>query len=169
MKRLILTLLAVAAVAGPLPVASSAVAKDKPGHQAQRRDYGNRGGDGGGPSRARGGEGWRGDNRGRGAERGGGERRGGERWSDERRGDRGEWRAPPRSAYGPPPGYGDAPPRAYGLRRGGYMPPQVQGGVVENYGRYRLRPPPRGYDWVRVGDDFLLVAPDGQIFDMIRP
>jgi Ni/Co efflux regulator RcnB len=174
MKRLILTLLAVAAVAGPLAVVSAAVAKDK-GDQAQRRDNGNRGGDRGGPSRGRGGEGWREDNRGRGGEGRGGERQGrerqgGERWGDERRGrDRGEERAPPRSAYGPPPGYGYAPPRAYGLRRGGYMPPQVQGGVVQDYGRFRLRPPPRGYDWVRVGDDFLLVAPDGQIFDMIRP
>jgi Ni/Co efflux regulator RcnB len=175
MKRLILSLLAVAAVAGPLPLGSAAVAKDKPDHQAQRGDYGNRGGDRGGPSRGRGGEGWRENNRGRGAERGGGERGASERGGGERRdyerrgGDRGEWRAPPRSDYGPPPGYGYAPPRAYGLRRGGYMPPQVQGGVVEDYGRFRLRPPPRGYDWVRVGDDFLLVAPDGQIFDMIRP
>jgi Ni/Co efflux regulator RcnB len=81
-------------------------------------------------------------------------------------------RAAPRSEYGPPPGYGgnERPSSRPGsVRRGGYLPPQAPGYVVEDYGRYRLRPPPRGYDWVRVGDDFVLVAPDGQIFDMIRP
>lgn len=30
--------------------------------------------------------------------------------------------------------------------------------VVRNYGYYRLRPPPRGYRWVRADNDFLLVA-----------
>lgn len=30
--------------------------------------------------------------------------------------------------------------------------------VVGNYGYYRLRPPPRGYHWVRADNDFLLVA-----------
>ena len=30
--------------------------------------------------------------------------------------------------------------------------------VVSNYGDYRLRPPPRGYRWVRADNDFLLVA-----------
>lgn len=30
--------------------------------------------------------------------------------------------------------------------------------VVSNYGHYRLRPPPRGYHWVRADNDFLLVA-----------
>ena len=30
--------------------------------------------------------------------------------------------------------------------------------VVRNYGYYRLRPPPRGYHWVRADNDFLLVA-----------
>ena len=30
--------------------------------------------------------------------------------------------------------------------------------VVDNYGYYRLRPPPRGYHWVRADNDFLLVA-----------
>ena len=34
--------------------------------------------------------------------------------------------------------------------------------------RYRLRPPPHGYNWVRVGDGFALVSPEGQIFDMVR-
>lgn len=30
--------------------------------------------------------------------------------------------------------------------------------VVRDYGYYRLRPPPRGYHWVRADNDFLLVA-----------
>jgi Ni/Co efflux regulator RcnB len=30
--------------------------------------------------------------------------------------------------------------------------------VVRNYGYYRLRPPPRGYHWIRADNDFLLVA-----------
>lgn len=30
--------------------------------------------------------------------------------------------------------------------------------VVSNYGYYRLRPPPRGYHWVRADNDYLLVA-----------
>jgi Ni/Co efflux regulator RcnB len=78
---------------------------------------------------------------------------------------------------GPPPGYYPAaprgyypPPPAYGgyLRRGGHLPPGVRGEVVPDLGRYRLRPPPPGYDWVRVGNAFLLMNREtGQIFDMI--
>ncbi|MEP7185093.1 MAG: RcnB family protein, partial [Rhodanobacter sp.] len=30
--------------------------------------------------------------------------------------------------------------------------------VVSNYGYYRLRPPPRGYHWVRADNNYLLVA-----------
>jgi len=39
--------------------------------------------------------------------------------------------------------------------------------VVRNYGYYRLRPPPRGYHWVRADNDYLLVAiATGVILDM---
>jgi Ni/Co efflux regulator RcnB len=39
--------------------------------------------------------------------------------------------------------------------------------VVYDYGSYRLRPPPRGYHWVRENNDFLLVAvATGIIFDI---
>ncbi|HWU77322.1 MAG TPA: RcnB family protein [Rhodanobacter sp.] len=39
--------------------------------------------------------------------------------------------------------------------------------VVRNYGYYRLRPPPRGYRWIRADNDFLLVAiTTGVILDM---
>jgi Ni/Co efflux regulator RcnB len=63
--------------------------------------------------------------------------------------------------YGPPPGV-RAP------RPGGYLPPQARGGVLYDYGRYRLRPPPRGYSWVRIGPGFALVDEDGRIFDVIE-
>ena len=77
------------------------------------------------------------------------------------------------SPYGPPPGYAAAPPesyspRGYGVRRGGYLPPDLRGGMIQDYGRYRLRPPPRGYTWVQVGGGFALVEMgSGQIFDIV--
>lgn len=74
-------------------------------------------------------------------------------------------------AYGPerygPERYG--PPAAYGRwRRGQVLPPAFRGDVVGDYGRYHLRRPPRGYYWVRQGDDFVLVAiTTGLIFEVI--
>lgn len=141
MKRLLLTLIAAATVAGPLP-GSTAFARD-----------GDR--DGGWENRQ-----WR-------AADGPGRGRGPERRDDQLQDRRFEEREDGRNYYGPPPG-AYAPPRAYGLRRGGYLPPQARGSEVEDYGRYRLRPPPRGFRWVRVGGAYALVGPDGQIFDMIR-
>lgn len=44
-----------------------------------------------------------------------------------------------------------------GWRRGQYMPPAYRGYVVPDLGRYRLRAPPPGYDWVEVGPDVYLV------------
>ena len=46
------------------------------------------------------------------------------------------------------------------FRRGGYIPrdfrsPQY---VVTNYRGYRLSPPPRGHQWVQVGNDYVLIA-----------
>ena len=106
----------------------------------------------------------------RGGEHGG--ERGGERGGDhggERGGDRGgppwargggRWERAP-EAYGPMPG-------DYAPRRGGYLPPQARGGVVQDYGRYRLRPPPRGYAWVRSGRAMMLMDMNtGQVFDVI--
>jgi Ni/Co efflux regulator RcnB len=113
----------------------------------------------------------------RGGERGGGERGGGAPpWSRgvERGG--GRWERPPAEAYGPPPGYyaprNQPPPGYYAPRgqprRGGYLPPEARGGVVQDYGRYRLRPPPRGYAWVRSGHAMMLMDMDtGQVFDVI--
>jgi Ni/Co efflux regulator RcnB len=63
---------------------------------------------------------------------------------------------------GPPP---PLPPRA--VRPGGYLPPQYRGAPVEDYPRYRLRPPPEGYAWRRMGDAFVLMDRNGQVFDII--
>jgi len=61
----------------------------------------------------------------------------------------------------PPP-----PPRYYGHWERGH---RYYGShtVIRDYGYYRLRPPPRGYHWVRDNNDFLLVAiATGIILDM---
>lgn len=61
------------------------------------------------------------------------------------------------------------PPDTRAARRGGYLPDSFRGGVVEDYQRYRLRAPPRGYAWVRVNGGFALVSmDDGRIFDMVQ-
>ncbi len=71
-----------------------------------------------------------------------------------------------------PPAYAPeryGPPAAYGRwRRGQILPPAYRGDVIGDYGRYHLRRPPRGYYWVRQGDDFVLVAiTTGLIFEVI--
>lgn len=90
------------------------------------------------------------------------ERAGRDRFEDRRRRE-------DRRLFSPPPEYGDVPrggPRM--LRPGGYLPPGYRGGMVQDFQRYRLRPPPHGYAWVRAGNAFLLVSlVDGQIFDVI--
>jgi Ni/Co efflux regulator RcnB len=134
-----------AAVLAVLPLGSSAVAGDhgwgRGGHD--RGEHGGRGwshGERGGPP------GWA---------------RGGHEGRQPMPGP-GYYRSAPRGYYGPPPAYGGY------LRRGGHLPPGVRGEVVPDLGRYRLRPPPPGYDWVRVGNAFLLMNREtGQIFDMI--
>lgn len=68
---------------------------------------------------------------------------------------------------GPPPG----PSRYHGMydqgrhegwyKRGGRVPPAYRGSryVVNDWRRYRLRPPPRGYQYIRSDNgDFLLAA-----------
>ena len=59
-------------------------------------------------------------------------------------------------------------PEIRGLRQGGYLPPAYENGRIDDYGRYRLRPPPRGYAWVRVGRGYALVSLEtGQVFEMV--
>ncbi len=45
-------------------------------------------------------------------------------------------------------------------RRGGYVPQEYRGRnyVVNDWRTYRLQQPPRGYQWVGVGGDFVLAA-----------
>lgn len=159
MKRLVLTLAATLAVAGPLASSGMASAKDHHGEGGwqQQRGGEERGGEG------RGGGRWR-DGPDRGDFRGpyprGGEPRGDPR-AFPRGGDpRGEPRAYPRDprAYAPAP----RDPRAYAPRD-----PEEQ--VIQDHARYRLRPPPRGFAWVRMGNGgFALIQEStGQVFDTI--
>lgn len=178
MKRLLLTIAAVAAVAGPMAVAGEASAQDR-GHGG-RGGYDHGGGRGG--DRHDGGRGGydRGDRGGR--DRGGydgrhdnGRHNGwdrGDRWDNGRHNgyyynNRWSYGAPPSYYYGRPgyrPGY-------TAWRRGGYLPSYYRGNgyVIQDYGYYRLRPPPRGYYWYRAGNDYVLAAiATGLIFDIIN-
>jgi Ni/Co efflux regulator RcnB len=133
------------------------------GGEAMAKERGGRGDDhgkrGGGD---RGGREWRGDGeqRPRADRRGGYDgplREGGPSWREDGRGDR---RAR-RSYDAPPPQYAPSP------RRGGYMSPEA-GGRLPDYGRYRLRPPPRGFVWVRTGNGFAMVSTEtGRVFDVV--
>lgn len=168
MRRLILSLAAMAAVAGPIAASATAAQAqswDRREHHADRR-----------------GDHW--------------DRRGDRR--DDRRDHRYDRRdhrydnrhyQPPRAqswdhrryngyyyqnrwSYGPPPvAYYSHPqyrPGYVAWRRGAVLPPHYRGYVVHDYHRYRLRPPPRGYAWHQVGNDYLLAAvATGIIFEII--
>jgi Ni/Co efflux regulator RcnB len=75
------------------------------------------------------------------------DRHGGFRHYDGRRYDRGRY-VRPSGYYYRSWRYGDHLPRAYYGRR--Y--------IVNDYYAYRLRPPPRGYYWVRVDNDVVLAS-----------
>lgn len=158
MKRLLLSLAAAACVSGPI-MAAAAEASAQPRDRYERRE----------------------------------DRR---EWRQDRREDRREWRRDRREDrrearwdrrrhngyyyrnrwyYGPPPtNYYNSPyyrPGYTAWRRGGYLPPSYRSRtyVVYDYGRYRLRPPPRGYYWYRAGDDYILAAiATGLIYEIIR-
>jgi Ni/Co efflux regulator RcnB len=129
MKRLILAGLAAASLLGPLAVASAADAQS----YYRYRDYDRR---------------W---------DRHDDWRR--ERWDDRRHNgyyyrDRWYWGPPPVVYYGNP-----------GLhlgwrhwQRGAYLPPYYRSYVIYDYPRYGLRHPPRGYQWYRSGNDYVLAA-----------
>ncbi|WP_372785351.1 RcnB family protein [Phenylobacterium sp.] len=168
MRRLISVLAAAALVVTPLATAGSAMAKDHHDQGARSEQHG-RGDDGRAPGGNRGAPApWRG-----GEDRGGGrEYHGGYPASPYPNGGRGdradpryEQRADPRydpRVYAPPPSaYAPAP------RRGGYLAPQAGGDVVQDYNRFRLRPPPRGYEWRRVPGGTALVSRSGQVFDVV--
>lgn len=53
--------------------------------------------------------------------------------------------------------------------RGQFLPPEVRGAMIEDFERYHLRRPPRGYYWYRAGDDYVLAATGtGVIFEVIQ-
>ena len=168
MRRLIALLAAVSLVAGPLATAGGAVAKERREARAgQRVEQVQRGGEQ------------------RGEQRGGDS---GGRWAGAR-GQPQVYRADPRNEgrYAPaePRGeargdyrgdYGGEPridpryePRVSGAapRRGGYLGPGA-GAVIQNPASQRLRPAPRGYEWVRTARGNALVSQStGQVFDVV--
>lgn len=159
MKRLILALASVAAVAGPLAAATSVEAQ---GRYDRRDDRWERRDDRWDRREDR----WdrredRWDRR---------EDRRDNRWDRGRHNGyyyRNQW------YYGPPPqAYYSDPyyrPGYAAWRRGAYLPPSYRGYIVNDYSHYRLRPPPRGYAWYRVDNDYLLAAvATGLIFDIIN-
>jgi Ni/Co efflux regulator RcnB len=192
MKRLLLTIAAMAAVAGPMAMAGGASAQDRGhgrGDSHGGRDHGRDGGgrwDGGRGNDGRGNDGRRqgGRHDGRGDRDYGRQDYGrhdngrhngwdrGDRWDGRRYNgyyynNRWSYGAPPAHYYGNPgyrPGYN-------AWRRGGYLPSYYRGNgyVIQDYGYYRLRPPPRGYYWYRAGNDYVLAAiATGLIFDIIN-
>ena len=67
-----------------------------------------------------------------------------------------EHRRPP--VYVPDRGRGVGP--RHDWYRGGYVPAPYRGYsyVVGDYRTHRLAPPPRGYQWIQYGGDYLLIA-----------
>ena len=69
---------------------------------------------------------------------------------------------------GRPERFDAPPPQPRGWDRGEYLPPLYRGGVLRDPGRFRLRTPPPGYDWVGVGRDIYLVQRGtGRVLDAI--
>ncbi|YBV95591.1 RcnB family protein [Phyllobacteriaceae bacterium JZ32] len=48
--------------------------------------------------------------------------------------------------------------RRHHWTRGRELPRSYRRHVVRDYGRYHLRKPPRGHQWVRVDNDYLLIS-----------
>ncbi|QQQ18964.1 RcnB family protein [Brevundimonas vitis] len=72
--------------------------------------------------------------------------------------------------YAPGYGYYRVEPRYYGYswRRGSYLPPAYHRYAVRDPYFYNLRPAPRGYRWVHVDNDIVLVAlATGLIADLV--
>ena len=165
MKRLILSLAALACVAGPMAMTATPAEAAGWDNDDRRGDH-DRGGRWDRNDRNdRDGRWDRSDRNGRGDH----DDRRDRRWDDRRY--NGYWYNT-RWAYGPPPqaywGNPNFRPGYNQWRRGSYLPGYYRGYVVNDYSSYRLRPPPRGYHWVRVNSDYLLVAiATGLIFDII--
>ena len=159
MKRLVMALAAVATLAGPMAIASDAAAQSYRGgdrydrydrnDRYDRRDY--RGNDRGRYDNNRG----RYDNN--------------SRWDNRRYngyylGNRWYYGQPSTSYYS----RRDYRPAYRAWSRGSYLPRSYWGYRVNDYRAYRLRQPPRGYHWVRAGNDYVLAAiATGLIMDVI--
>ena len=162
MKRLVMALAAVATLAGPMAIASDAAAQSYRGgdrydrydrnDRYDRRDY-NRG-------RYDNNRGRYDNNRGR---------YDNNRWDNRRYngyylGNRWYYGQPSVSYYS----RRDYRPAYRAWSRGSYLPRSYWGYRVNDYQRYRLRTPPRGYHWVRAGNDYVLAAiATGLIMDVI--
>ena len=182
MRRLVTLLAAAAIVAGPLAASGVAVSgehRDRGGREEHQ---------GGGEGRWAGGGRWSGGDRGGGDRNmapvpvfrgGGGDYRGGGRFEradprsdprgDPRYENRGEYRSEPRFDPRYDPRTSGPPPSAYSAapRRGGYLGPGA-GEVIQNPASQRLRPAPRGYEWVRTSRGNALVSRStGQVFDVV--
>jgi len=60
------------------------------------------------------------------------------------------------------------PAMAQQVRRGDRLPDEYRGSMVSDYDRYRLRRPPSGYAWYRVGQYFVMASTStGVIFDIV--
>jgi Ni/Co efflux regulator RcnB len=169
MKRLLLTIAAAASVAGPMALtATEATAQDHSGRGEHRdRDWDR--------SRDHDRGGWDRDHRG-GWDRGDRSYRN-DHWDRRDRWDHGRhngyyynsrwYYGPPPSAYHSHPSYR---PGYSAWRRGAYLPNSYRGHsyIVTDYYRYNLRSPPRGYNWYRTGNDYVLAAiATGLIFDVV--
>lgn len=152
MKRLLLTIAAMASVAGPMALSATDASAQDRGRWDHRDRHSDR-------DRGR----WDNDRH------NGWDRR--DRWDHGRHNGyyyNNRWRyGPPPAAYYGRPGYR---PGYEAWRRGAYLPSYYRGRgyVVNDYYRYRLRPPPRGYYWYRTGNDYVLAAiATGLIFEVI--
>lgn len=171
MKRLVLAIAAAATMAGPMLVASEAAAQSYRGDRYERYDRNDRYDRGGRYDRYD-----RNDRRDyRGNDRG--------RWDNNRydnRWDNNRWDSRRYNGYylGSRWYYGQPSASYYSRRdyrpayrawtRGSYLPRSYWSYRVNDYQRYRLRTPPRGYHWVRAGNDYVLAAiATGLIADVI--
>jgi Ni/Co efflux regulator RcnB len=172
MRRLTALLAAVAIAAGPLAVGSAAMGKERrEDHHEQAPARGDAGRWAPPPGRqapAQGQQAYRGE------EYRGGGAAGYDPRSFPQAAPRMDPRMDPRSGYRADPRYD---PRAYAAppsyaggaaRRGGYLGPGSRGEVIQDPGRLRLRPPPRGYQWVQTPHGWAMVSQStGQVFDVV--
>jgi Ni/Co efflux regulator RcnB len=99
----------------------------------------------------------RGDNMQRGNDNHGNDNRGGDnRFNDNRGGDRGH----NNDRGGPPMAQNRGAGPGHDLRKGGRLPSQYRNRqyVVNDWRGHHLSAPPRGYQWVQTGGDYVLVA-----------